>query len=148
MENNVVLDVIIALLQGVKNNNTLEHGQHKIKKCNYLLNQTIRQYQIPQDHLLVSIKAKELWDKISTGNIISINFISLKCIDTLLVSGNLHTHSFQQKDQVTDIQDFRNIRNLHFLFGQENCTDHLQGLILGTLRSYRATKLVAAFYNE
>ena len=87
-------------------------------------------------------------DKICTGYIIRIDIIRLECIYTLLVTGDLDSHTLKKENQITYIQDFRNIGNLYGFSCQEHRADHLQGLILCALRPYRATKFVAAFYYE
>lgn len=74
MEQNRIFDIIINLLIGIKNNNLLvekiDSGDElTLTGCSYLLNQTIRQYQIPKDHYYVSQKAFELWSKIRTDSI-------------------------------------------------------------------------------
>ena len=79
MEQNRILDIIISLLVGVKNNNKLVdqsaiEGELTLNGCSYLLNQTIRQYQFPSNHYYVSQKAQELWDKISTDSIFNYTY--------------------------------------------------------------------------
>ena len=74
MSNNKVYDIIINLLIGTKNQNTLTDATcldevAKLNGCSYLLNQTIRQYQIPKDHYFVSERALALWKKIRTDSI-------------------------------------------------------------------------------
>ena len=74
MEQNRVLDIIINLLIGIKNDNKLIGKSCKdeeilLNGCSYLLNQTIRQYQFPESHYFVSEKAQELWNKISSDDI-------------------------------------------------------------------------------
>ena len=73
MQQNKILDIIINLIIGIKNNNQLSEKNNSntmcLGGCSYLLNQTIRQYQISQSHYFVSEKAFELWNKISTDDI-------------------------------------------------------------------------------
>lgn len=74
MSNNKVYDIIINLLIGTKNQNTLTDATCldeavMLNGCSYLLNQTIRQYQIPRDHYFVSERALALWEKIRTDSI-------------------------------------------------------------------------------
>lgn len=74
MEQNRVLDIIINLLVGIKNDNKLigkscNDEEILLNGCSYLLNQTIRQYQFPKNHYFVSKKAQELWNKISSDDI-------------------------------------------------------------------------------
>ena len=75
MEQNKIFDIIISLLEGIKNKNELIQENNKgekftLKGCSYLLNQAIRQYQIPKNHYLVSEKAFELWSKIRNDDIL------------------------------------------------------------------------------
>lgn len=73
MQQNKILDIIINLIIGIKNNNQLSEKNNSntmcLVGCSYLLNQTIRQYQISQSHYFVSEKAFELWNRISTDDI-------------------------------------------------------------------------------
>lgn len=69
MEKNEIIDIIISLVKGVNNENHIEAGNQKLWGCEYLLNQTIRQYEIPTDHYFVSEEAKKLWDHITSDNI-------------------------------------------------------------------------------
>lgn len=73
-QQNKVLDIIIYLLEGYKNGKTLKSvnvdGDETIlHSCGYLLNQTIRQYEIPKSHVFVSEKALETWKNISKNDI-------------------------------------------------------------------------------
>lgn len=78
MGQNRVLDIMINLLEGIKNQNQLidEYCGEELalNSCLYLLNQTIRQYQISQSHFFVSKKAQKLWDKISTESIFDYSY--------------------------------------------------------------------------
>ena len=79
MKRNRILDIIVILLNGIKNNNKLVDqssidGELKLNGCSYLLNQTIRQYQFPQSHYYVSEKAKKLWDTISSDSIFNYTY--------------------------------------------------------------------------
>ena len=73
VERNRVYDIIISLLNGIKNGDVLKEEaggrQTILQGCSYLLNQTIRQLQLPNDHYFVSKKAQELWSKLSTDSI-------------------------------------------------------------------------------
>ena len=78
MEQNRIFDIIINLLEGIKSQNRLiVHNKDKemvLNGCAYLLNQTIRQYQVPQSHYFVSKKAQELWNQISTDSIFNYTY--------------------------------------------------------------------------
>ena len=73
METNRVFDIIIDLIIGIKNENKLveKNGNNKVtlNNCSYLLNQIIRQIQLPRDHYFVSEKALALWNSISSNSI-------------------------------------------------------------------------------
>lgn len=76
---NAVLDVLITLIKGAKAESSglqCDHnGQHYILwGCDRLLNQALRLYQIPDDHYLISEKAKDLWAKITTKPIKDFNY--------------------------------------------------------------------------
>ena len=79
MQQNKILDIIINLLSGIDNNNSIveeaEAGrQMTLNGCSYLLNQTLRQYAIQKSHYFISEKAGALWDKISTENILKYTY--------------------------------------------------------------------------
>lgn len=78
MEQNRIFDIIINLLIGIKNQNRLidqfANKSMTLNDCSYLLNQTIRQYQLPRDHYFVSEKAQELWNKISSKSIFNYKY--------------------------------------------------------------------------
>lgn len=72
MENkNEILDIIISLIKGVQNHNHIESDGHKLWGSKYLLNQVIRQYSQPDDHYFISKDAKELWNKITSDDIMT-----------------------------------------------------------------------------
>lgn len=76
---NKILDIIINLLKGIKNKNSIIEELEKdvsmaLNGCAYLLNQTLRQYKIPENHYFVSEKALELWNKISTEDIFNYTY--------------------------------------------------------------------------
>lgn len=93
MEKNVVLDVIVTFLEAIKDGrkNKLSRGEmcisykseireYKIKNVGYLLNQIIRQYEVPKSHYLISKKAKELWESVTDENIDNYYYkMSVKC---------------------------------------------------------------------
>ena len=67
MDKNRIFDIIISLLIGIKNGNQLQEGSSTLTGCSYLLNQTIRQYQIPLERYYVSEKAQALWKRIKSN---------------------------------------------------------------------------------
>ena len=78
MNQNKVLDVIISLINGVKNSYVLSsvYGEENlsIDNCGYLLGQTLRHYVIPKDHYFVSKKAYDLWTKITNHSIFNYTY--------------------------------------------------------------------------
>ena len=79
MEQNRIFDIIINLLIGIKNHDRLTETTDSgevltVTQCKYLLNQTIRQYQIPKDHYFVSEAALELWRKIRRDSIFNYTY--------------------------------------------------------------------------
>lgn len=76
---NAVLDILISLIKGAKSQwSGLQcdyEGQHyTLWGCSYLLDQALRLYQIPDDHYLISEKAKDLWTEITTKPIKDFNY--------------------------------------------------------------------------
>lgn len=72
------LDIIITFLKARKKSKVdceqIVKGFYKNAEFNfcsagYLLNQMIREFYVPSDHYLVSKKAKELWDKLTSDDI-------------------------------------------------------------------------------
>ena len=86
--------------------------------------------------------------KVCTHDIVSINLISLEGIYTFVVTRNFHAHAFKKENEVFDIQDLRDIGNLHLLLCKKYRTDDLQGLIFCTLRSDCTAELMPAFNYE
>lgn len=79
MQQNRILDIIINLLNGIKNKNSIVEELETdttmtLKGVSYLLNQTLRQYNIPKSHYFISEKASELWDKISTDDMLKYTY--------------------------------------------------------------------------
>jgi hypothetical protein len=75
MENNKILSIIINLIEGAKSEKSvLKDGELSLHRCSYLLNQTIRQYQLPKDHYLVSEAALDLWDQLSSDSIFNYTY--------------------------------------------------------------------------
>lgn len=68
---NKTLDIIINYLDGIKSDNILKGSSHQyhLNGCKYLLNQTIRQLELPDNHILISEKAQSKWNSITAENI-------------------------------------------------------------------------------
>lgn len=65
MEDKIV-GLVVFLVEGCKNEYAAqESGTHKLWACKYLLNQVLRQINVPPERWYVSIKAKELWSELS-----------------------------------------------------------------------------------
>lgn len=83
MENkNVILDMIIEFVKGIKNkDNAVEvnvnNKSYKLWASSYLLNQILRQWNIPLNQSYVSVKAKKLWDKLSSKNIFDYHYTNI-----------------------------------------------------------------------
>lgn len=58
--NNEILDIIISLVKGVRADGHIESDNHILWGSDYLLNQVLRQYDIPKDHYYVSERASKL----------------------------------------------------------------------------------------
>lgn len=66
---NEILDMIISLIKGVQAGGHIESEGHILWGSEYLLNQTIRQYNQPKEHYFISEKAYEVWNRITSENI-------------------------------------------------------------------------------
>lgn len=67
--NNEILDIIISLVKGVRADGHIESDNHILWGSDYLLNQVLRQYDIPKDHYYVSERASKLWKRITSEEI-------------------------------------------------------------------------------
>ena len=72
-DRNIVFDIIIALVKGKIKDDRLEYVANgktfALHSVSYLLGQTIRQYVLPESHILVSEGAQKLWMQISDEDI-------------------------------------------------------------------------------
>ena len=78
-EKNVVLDVIIEMIKGLKTNDgameTYVNGKvYKLWSCKYLLNQILRQWHLTDDKRYVSKKAYELFKQMQSGSIFDYHY--------------------------------------------------------------------------
>lgn len=74
MENSKIIEIIRLVLEGYKHSDDSKEGNHHYLKetiggkdyylwnCDYLLNQIIRHYNVPDDHWYYSEEAKKLWE--------------------------------------------------------------------------------------
>ena len=61
---------------------------------------------------------------------------------------DLHAHILQQLDEVLHVTDVGNIVYSDWLAGEQGGTDHLQGLVLGSLRCNGTAERMSAFDDE
>ena len=66
--------------------------------------------------------------------IAQVDRVSLKRVDTFRHMLHLHAHVGQQTDQIGHVQNVGHVPYFHLLAGQQRGADHLQRLILGSLR--------------
>jgi hypothetical protein len=69
-KDNPVLDVIISLVEGAKTRQKAlkcdcNGENYTLWGCDYLLDQALRQYQIPESHYLISKAASDLWAELA-----------------------------------------------------------------------------------
>ena len=67
-------DIIIALIEGAKNGkgryDRCIGGQNiTLYNCKYLLNQVLRHYKVPDERIHISVKAYDLWNKLTVEDI-------------------------------------------------------------------------------
>jgi len=72
--NNVILDIIIALTNGIKNGGQINVDGLTLSGSNYLLGQVIRQYRLPKDYFFCSEKAMVLWKSLTSCDIMNFSF--------------------------------------------------------------------------
>ena len=61
------------------------------------------------------------------------------------VLADIHAEEFQEVYQFVDIADVRHMLYANLLGGEEHGAEHLQGLVLGSLRHYLAFELAPAY---
>lgn len=66
---NNTIDLIICFVKSINYNKVIDDGKHKIEGTKYLLNQILRQYDIPKQNYLITKKAIDLWQQLSNDNI-------------------------------------------------------------------------------
>jgi len=89
MNNDGVLEFIYILLKGARDQWTIveNYKEKTLKLTNvaYLLNQILRQISVPADHYLISVKAQELWNKITDENMANHHYnTKVKCKNKML----------------------------------------------------------------
>ena len=87
-------------------------------------------------------------DEFVTLQVFQIQFIGLKRIVVARVACNLHAHICQQPDEVVDVEDIRDIVYAHLFMGEQSGTDHLQSLVLRSLRHNGSAETVSAFDDK
>ena len=100
------------------------------------------------EHQYTATQRRTLLHELQTVEIIQFQLITLEGIIMTAVSGYLHTDFLEQLDQVVHIQDVRHIGNAHGFIGKNGGTDHLQRLILGSLRGDGTLERMTALYDE
>ena len=89
-----------------------------------------------------------LLHKLVTLKIVHVQTVGLEGIGTVAASLHLHANVLQQLDEVVDVADVGDIMDGYCLGGEQRCTDDLQCLVLGSLRSDITFERMAAFYLE
>ena len=100
------------------------------------------------EHQYTATQRRTLLHELQTVEIIQFQLITLEGIIMTAVSGYLHTDFLEQLNQVVHIQDVRHIGNAHGLIGKNGSTDHLQRLVLGSLRGDGTLERMTALYDE
>jgi hypothetical protein len=75
MKNNAIIESILCLLKGYKDEEKAKQTQN-LNDLKYLLNQSIRQYDIPDGNRHLSVKADKLWKQVmpTTENIMNYHY--------------------------------------------------------------------------
>ena len=72
-KSSIITNIIIDLVNGCKENDVIvddfDGDQSRMKNCNYLLGQVIRNYIVPEERWYISEAALELWDSITDADI-------------------------------------------------------------------------------
>ena len=86
------------------------------------------------DHQHGATQRRAFVNEVAAVEKIEVDVVGLKRIVVGIVTRHLHTNVAQQLDEVVDIEDVRYIGDAHRVAGEQCGTDHLQRLVLGTLR--------------
>ena len=89
-----------------------------------------------------------LLHKLQAVEIVEIELVCLKRIVAGRIGCHLHPDVLEQSDQIVDVENIRDIADPHCVAREQRGADHLQSLVLGTLRHDGSTQGMAAFDNE
>ena len=87
-------------------------------------------------------------DKLRASDVLSIELCSNEGVLALGMARHFHSHTAEQVYQVERVQDFRHVVHVDRGRGKQDCANHLESLVLCSLRGDRATELVTSFDNE
>ena len=99
------------------------------------------------DHDRASELATSL-DKVLAADIILVDVVCLEGIGPLGVSRDLDSHRAEKLDEIHYVEDFRDIVYSDRFIGKEYGVQHLQCLILCSLRGDFSGKTVSSFYYK
>lgn len=84
MKNDALIDAILCFLKEYKNEAAKSQpNKEDLEELHYLIGQTIRQYNIPKKNFHLSKGAKDLWDKLSTKDILDYHYTETVVCDKL-----------------------------------------------------------------
>lgn len=138
MVSNPILDHLIFLIQGAKNENDRVLSQENGKPfslwgCRYLLNQTLRELDFGEDHYIISKKAQETWSKITDQPIQNYHYETRVLfekdapLDVLVYKGNANEgtpRTLHKGDKFT----YRSVFHDEHIVSIEVIIDHLLAL--------------------
>ena len=82
------------------------------------------------------------------AEVLQIHLVGLKGVAALRALCHLHVDVAQQLYQVVHVENVGNIADFHLLVRKQRGTNHLQGLILGSLRSDFALQEMSSFNDK
>lgn len=122
MKNDALIDAILCFLKEYKNEAAKSQpNKEDLEELHYLIGQTIRQYGIPAKNFHLSQGAKDLWDKLSTKNIMDYHYKDIVVCDKL--SRTITCESYKGASKTGDSISLS--KNSKFIFRQIFHEDHI-----------------------
>ena len=122
MKNDAIIDAILCFLKEYKKEDAKkQHNTDDLEGLHYIIGQTIRQYNIPKKNFHLSKGAKDLWDKLSTKDILDYHYLETVVCDKL--SKTITCKSYKGASKTGDPLSLS--KNSKFIFRQVFHEDHV-----------------------
>lgn len=122
MKNDALIDAILCFLKEYKNEAAKSKpNKEDLEELHYLIGQTIRQYDIPVKNFHLSQGAQDLWNKLSTKNILDYHYKEIVVCDKL--SKTITCKSYKGASKTGESLSLS--KNSKFIFRQIFHEDHI-----------------------